>query len=96
MTRVRPGRSTAAIEVAGGLAIEAYAVPGKVALYLEQAGPGFGTREGDSIGLEVSEPAPAPPSTTSRAAPRSMRAWRSGLPARGWSSSTARSTLTRR
>jgi pyrroloquinoline quinone biosynthesis protein B len=48
------GRS---IEVAGGLAIEAYAVPGKIALYLEQAGPGFGTREGDSIGLAVSDPA---------------------------------------
>jgi pyrroloquinoline quinone biosynthesis protein B len=44
-------------EVAGGLAIEAYAVPGKIALYLEQAGPGFGTREGDSIGIRVSEPA---------------------------------------
>lgn len=45
------------LEVAGGLTIEAYAVPGKVALYLEDAGPGFGTREGDSIGLEVSESA---------------------------------------
>lgn len=45
------------IEVPGGLAIAAFAVPGKIALYLEQAGPGFGTREGDSIGLEVSDPA---------------------------------------
>ena len=45
------------IAVSGGLAVEAYAVPGKIALYLEQAGPGFGTREGDSIGLEVSDPA---------------------------------------
>jgi pyrroloquinoline quinone biosynthesis protein B len=45
------------IEVGGGLAIEAYAVPGKVALYLEDASPGFGTREGDSIGLKVSDPA---------------------------------------
>jgi pyrroloquinoline quinone biosynthesis protein B len=45
------------IEVPGGLAIEAYAVPGKVALYLEQASPGFGTREGDSIGLKVSDSA---------------------------------------
>ena len=43
--------------MSGGLAIEAYAVPGKVALYLEEASPGFGTREGDSIGLEVSDPA---------------------------------------
>jgi pyrroloquinoline quinone biosynthesis protein B len=42
-----------------GLALEAFPVPGKVALYLEDAaaGPGFGTREGDSIGLRVSDPA---------------------------------------
>lgn len=45
------------VEIAGGLAVEAYAVPGKVALYLEDASAGFGTREGDSIGLKVSEPA---------------------------------------
>jgi pyrroloquinoline quinone biosynthesis protein B len=45
------------IEVANGLSLEAYPVPGKVALYLEQAGPDLGTREGDSIGLRVSEPA---------------------------------------
>jgi pyrroloquinoline quinone biosynthesis protein B len=46
-----------AVEVAGGLTVEAYPVPGKVALYLEQAGPDFGTREGDSVGLKVSDPA---------------------------------------
>jgi pyrroloquinoline quinone biosynthesis protein B len=42
-----------------GLTVEAFPVPGKVALYLEDptAGPGFGTREGDTIGLRVSEPA---------------------------------------
>lgn len=45
------------IKVSGGLAIEAYAVPGKVALYLEDASPQLGTREGDSIGLKVSDPA---------------------------------------
>ena len=45
------------IEVAGGLAIEAYAVPGKAALYLEDASDPLGTREGDSIGLRVSDPA---------------------------------------
>jgi pyrroloquinoline quinone biosynthesis protein B len=45
-----------AIEIAG-LAVEAYPVPGKVALYLEGAGPTFGTQEGDSIGLRVSDPA---------------------------------------
>ena len=45
------------IEVTGGLTIEAYAVPGKVALYLEDASDPLGTREGDSIGLEVSDPA---------------------------------------
>ena len=44
------------VEIAGGLTIEAYAVPGKIALYLEQSGPDLGTREGDSIGLKVSDP----------------------------------------
>jgi pyrroloquinoline quinone biosynthesis protein B len=40
-----------------GLTIEPFAVPGKVALYLENesAGPGFGTREGDTIGLKVTD-----------------------------------------
>lgn len=40
---------------ATGLEIEAFAVPGKVALYLEDpdAGPGFGTQTGDTIGLRV-------------------------------------------
>ena len=46
-----------AIEVPGGLTVEAYAVPGKVALYLEQTGPDLGTRDGDSIGLQISDPA---------------------------------------
>jgi pyrroloquinoline quinone biosynthesis protein B len=41
------------IEVSGGLAIAAYPVPGKVALYLEDERRGCLTREGDSIGLEV-------------------------------------------
>jgi pyrroloquinoline quinone biosynthesis protein B len=45
------------IEVPGGLTIEAYAVPGKAALYLEDAGDPLATREGDSIGLKVSDPA---------------------------------------
>jgi len=38
-----------------GLEIEAFAVPGKVALYLEDAaaGPGFGTQQGDTVGLRV-------------------------------------------
>ncbi|MBO0764682.1 MAG: pyrroloquinoline quinone biosynthesis protein PqqB [Hyphomicrobiaceae bacterium] len=42
-----------------GLTLEAFPVPGKVALYLEDpaAGPGFGTREGDTIGVKVAEPA---------------------------------------
>jgi pyrroloquinoline quinone biosynthesis protein B len=42
-----------------GLVIEAFAVPGKVALYLEDAsaGSGFGTREGDTVGLAVTDPA---------------------------------------
>jgi pyrroloquinoline quinone biosynthesis protein B len=45
------------IEVSGGLAIAAYPVPGKVALYLEDESRGSLTREGDSIGLEVMDPA---------------------------------------
>jgi pyrroloquinoline quinone biosynthesis protein B len=42
-----------------GLTLEAFAVPGKVALYLEDAaaGPGFGTRDGDTIGLRIADPA---------------------------------------
>lgn len=42
-----------------GLTVEAFAVPGKVALYLEdqKAGADFGTREGDTIGLFLREPA---------------------------------------
>ena len=41
-----------------GLTVEPFDVPGKVALYLEDAsqGPGFGTQTGDTIGLEVSDP----------------------------------------
>ena len=45
------------IEMDGGLTIGAYPVPGKVALYLEDAGRDFGTHEGDRIGLEISDPA---------------------------------------
>ena len=41
--------------VAGGLTVEAYPVPGKVALYLEKSAPDLGTREGDSVGLKVSD-----------------------------------------
>ena len=39
-----------------GLRVTPFAVPGKVALYMEdaKAGPDFGTREGDTLGLEFS------------------------------------------
>jgi pyrroloquinoline quinone biosynthesis protein B len=42
-----------------GLEVEAFPVPGKVALYLEdaEAGAGFGTQEGDTLGLKVTEAA---------------------------------------
>lgn len=42
-----------------GLTVEAFDVPGKVALYLEDASKGdnFGTEEGDTIGLKVTETA---------------------------------------
>jgi pyrroloquinoline quinone biosynthesis protein B len=40
-----------------GLKIEAFSVPGKIALYLEDArAPGFGTQEGDTIGLKITSP----------------------------------------
>jgi pyrroloquinoline quinone biosynthesis protein B len=50
------GRS---VEVMPGLVAEAFAVPGKVALYMEDesAGPKFGTQAGDTLGLKVSKPA---------------------------------------
>ncbi len=40
-----------------GLQVEAFDVPGKIALYLEDesAGPDFGTQIGDTIGLKVSD-----------------------------------------
>jgi pyrroloquinoline quinone biosynthesis protein B len=42
-----------------GLVVEAFVVPGKIALYLEDKADtkSFGSREGDTIGLKVSEPA---------------------------------------
>jgi len=41
-----------------GLVVEAFAVPGKIALYLESgaSSDNFGSREGDAIGLKVSAP----------------------------------------
>jgi pyrroloquinoline quinone biosynthesis protein B len=57
-----PLRRPLAIRGAGvdlGLTVEAFPVPGKVALYLEDAsaGPGFGTREGDTLALHVRDAA---------------------------------------
>jgi pyrroloquinoline quinone biosynthesis protein B len=42
-----------------GLTLEAFPVPGKIPLYLEDAaaGSGFGTREGDTVGLRIGDPA---------------------------------------
>ena len=40
-----------------GLTVEAFAVPGKIALYLETAGADYGSRAGDTIGLEVRDTA---------------------------------------
>ena len=47
------------IEIAnsGGLSVEAFAVPGKIALYLEDASKsGYGTELGDTIGLKITLP----------------------------------------
>ena len=40
-----------------GLTVEAYAVPGKTALYLERDAPDHGTREGETIGLAITDTA---------------------------------------
>jgi pyrroloquinoline quinone biosynthesis protein B len=47
-----------AIQVMAGIEVAAFAVPGKVALYMEDAtaGPSLGTQPGDTLGLEVSDP----------------------------------------
>jgi pyrroloquinoline quinone biosynthesis protein B len=52
------GQSVRAVGGRGGtpgLDLTAFAVPGKVALYLEDAssGPGFGTQPGDTVGLDI-------------------------------------------
>ena len=55
-----------------GIEIEAFPVPGKVALYLEdaaKAGEGFGTQEGDTLGLKVTETAQTGISSMCRTAP---------------------------
>lgn len=47
------GRST-------GLTVETFPVPGKIALFLEdpsRAGQGFGTEDGDTVGLKIASPA---------------------------------------
>lgn len=36
-----------------GVRVTAFAVPGKIALYLEEEKAGFGTQDGDTIGLEI-------------------------------------------
>jgi pyrroloquinoline quinone biosynthesis protein B len=51
-----PLRTGEDVVVSGALRINAFAVPGKVALYLEQASPNLRTREGDTIGLEIRDP----------------------------------------
>lgn len=43
------------VEVAEGLLLEAYPVPGKTALYRETDAADFGTRTGDTIGLAITE-----------------------------------------
>jgi pyrroloquinoline quinone biosynthesis protein B len=46
-----------AVELAGGLSVEAFAVPGKVALYLEREGTEVAGGEGDTIGLKIGDAA---------------------------------------
>src|SRR5262249_7203502 len=48
-------------ELAGGVTVEAFPGPGKIALYREDAseGDGFGTRAGDTLGLKITDRAGA-------------------------------------
>lgn len=60
--RELPLDQTVALDGAGedlGVSVEPFAVPGKIALFLEdaKAGGNFGSREGDTIGLKVTETA---------------------------------------
>jgi pyrroloquinoline quinone biosynthesis protein B len=60
--RELPFDKPVAVEGAGGptgVVVEAFVVPGKIALYLEDKSDqeSFGSRDGDTIGLRVSEPA---------------------------------------
>ena len=58
-----------------GIEVEAFTVPGKVALYLEdtaKAGEGFGTQEGDTLGLKVTETGQTGTSSMCRTAPVSV------------------------
>jgi pyrroloquinoline quinone biosynthesis protein B len=54
------GATTDVLDVNGkptGIAVETFAIPGKVALFLEdqaKAADGYGTEEGDTIGLRIS------------------------------------------
>ncbi len=49
-----PLNGTVEIAGSGGLAVEAFPVPGKIALYLEDASKeGFGSEPGDTIGLRI-------------------------------------------
>jgi len=44
-----------AFPIAGGLSVEAFVVPGKVALYLENPATLAGSRSGDTVGLKISD-----------------------------------------
>jgi pyrroloquinoline quinone biosynthesis protein B len=52
----RPLPYDVALPLGDGLTVRAYLVPGKTALYLETDAPDFGTRAGDTIGLEIADP----------------------------------------
>ncbi len=88
-------RGRGSVRSRSGITIEAFPVPGKVPLYLEdaEAGTGFGTQEGDTVGPESDRDAQAGgTSSSSRAAPSSTMRCARGSKGRRCSSSTARST----
>lgn len=57
--RVLPLEEVLRLNVGGedqGISIEAFAVPGKIALFLEDpSAPAFGSREGDTLGLKITD-----------------------------------------
>ena len=53
VTPARPSRSAFRFPLPGGLEVELFAVPGKVALYLEGEDPALAAETGANVGVEI-------------------------------------------